>query len=148
MKEIFDTIGGKHEDEVQTMLKLMNSESKQAEMIRQELPGMDLSPAEIFADIINVARADNKRMAEHYGVEQSIDLMDESKAADLLVGITSGDGAADLIGVFNGLAQQRHEILRNALNRDEFEAFMMAKTDAMYSEEPETWDYDEKPQGE
>lgn len=123
----------------QKVVQMMTDNSKLAAMTREELPGMGISPAAIFADIINVERADTKRLAEFHDVDMSIQMMSEERAAELMAGTVDGNGV-EVLKVFNDLAEKRDKLLREVLDDDEHSEFMDAKTSAMYSEAPETFD--------
>jgi hypothetical protein len=118
---------------------MMQSQNQLAGMLRQEVPGADATPSEIFADVINVIRADTKRLADALGVDIEIERMTEEQAAELLAGVTDGDGHR-LILVFNEAAKQRDQILRELLTEEEYEEFMRSKTSALYTENPDTWE--------
>lgn len=117
------------------ILRLARSPSGVADLLEQEHPSTGDSPAEIMADIINVQRADNKKIAEQHGIELEIEQMTPARAAELLAGTINGDGVA-LVMVFNELAEQRDEILQAALDDDEYQRFTDAKH-AMMNSTPE-----------
>jgi len=64
---------------------------------------------------VNVQRADTKALADAHGVDIEMKLMDESRAAELIAGVTDGD-AVEIIEVFNELARKRNEILQEVLD--------------------------------
>lgn len=99
---------------------------------------MGASAAEIFADIVNVMRADTKRLADHHGVDVEIEMLSEDRASELIAGLTDGDGV-ELVVLFNEMARKRDEILREVLDDDEYERFMAQKTAAMHTDDPGTW---------
>lgn len=118
--------------------QLMRNPSGVAEMLQQSGEGED-SPAEIFADVINVQRADVRRLAALHGVEVDVDLMSPDRAAELLAGTVVGDGV-ELVVAFNKLAAKRDQILREALSDAEYQQFMEAKTSVMHTSDPDTFE--------
>lgn len=119
--------------------RLMRDPSEIANLISEDLPGMEVSSAAIFADIINVHRADLRRLGAVHGVDLDAGQMTERKAASMLAGVTNGEGL-ELVELFNDLAHDRDLVLQAALDESEYDEFMAAKTDAMLTEDPETWD--------
>lgn len=119
--------------------RMMRSTDRLAGMLQQEAPGMDATPAAIFADVVNVIRADTKRLAEVHGIELEIEMMSEDRAAELIAGVTDGDGVK-IVRVFNEMSEKRDEILKEVLEPDEYEQFMAAKTAAMHTSNPGTFD--------
>ena len=113
--------------------RLMRNPSGVAEMLTEEHPDTDDSPAQIFADIINVQRADTKRLAAEHGIDVEINLMSPERAAELLAGTISGDGV-ELVIVFNELSEKRDRVLREVLDDDEHEEFMAQKHSIMNTE--------------
>ncbi|AFD02290.1 putative protein 9 [Haloarcula hispanica icosahedral virus 2] len=105
-----------------------------AEMLQESGPNGD-SPAEIFADIINVIRADTRRLGLALGVDVDAGHMTPQRAGQLLAGTVAGDGV-ELVVMFNELAERRDELLRDQLDDDEYEAFMAAKHEMMHTAEP------------
>jgi len=88
---------------------------------------------------VNVQRADTKALADAHGVDIEMKLMDESRAAELIAGVTDGD-AVEIIEVFNELARKRNETLQEVLDEDEYRDFMRRKTSIMHTDDPGTWD--------
>lgn len=119
--------------------RYMQSPDRLASMLQDEMPGWEHSPAEIFADIVTVMRADTRQLGQQFGVDVPADRMTEDRAADLIAGITDGD-AIELVLVFNELARQRDLVLKEALDDDEYQQFMDAKTSVMLTDDPDTWD--------
>lgn len=124
---------------VMKLKRIMESPDRLASMLSDELPGSDNSAAEVLADIVNVMRADVRALAGAHDVDVEAERMTEARAADLLAGLTDGEMAA-LIEVFNEVAAQRDRVLREALDDDEYDQFMQAKTEIMATDDPETWD--------
>lgn len=115
------------------LLKLAQNPSGIADLLEKEHQATGDSPAEIMADVINVQRADNKRLAAEFGVELEVDRMTPERAAQLLAGTIHGEGV-ELVLVFNELADQRAEILREVLDDDEYSSFMDQKHAMMHTE--------------
>lgn len=114
--------------------RLMRDPQGVASMLTEEHPETGDSPAQIFADIINVQRADTKRLAAEHGVEVEINLMSPERAAELLAGTISGDGV-ELVIVFNELSEKRDRVLREILDDDEHDEFMAQKHAIMHTED-------------
>lgn len=119
--------------------QMMQSTDRLAGLLQQDAPGMGATPAAIFADVVNVIRADTKQLATVHGVDLNVQMMSEDRAAELIAGVTDGNGV-EIIRVFNEMAEQRDEILQKTLDETEYEEFMAAKTAAMYTSEPGTFD--------
>lgn len=109
-----------------------------AEML-QESGATGDSPAEIFADIINVIRADTRRLGLALGVDVDAGHMTPERAGQLLAGTVAGDGV-ELVVMFNELAEKRDDLLRDQLDAEEYEAFMAAKHEMMHTAEPGGFD--------
>jgi len=118
---------------------LMRDPSQLADMVTEEVPGLDASAAAILADIINVMRADVRRLAQVHDVDVEVQVMSEERAGELIAGITQGDGI-ELVQAFNAVAEKRNAVLLEALDEEEHAAFMEQKTGVMLTAEPETWD--------
>jgi hypothetical protein len=119
--------------------RMMKSTDRLAGLLQREVPGMGATPAAIFADIVNVIRADTKQLATVHDVEVEIEMMSEDRAAELIAGVTDGNGV-EIVRVFNEIAEKRDVILREVLDDDEYEQFMAAKTAAMHTNNPGTFD--------
>lgn len=115
------------------IMQLLNNPSGVADLLIEHHPETGDSPAEIVADVINVMRADTKRLAEYHGVSIEVQLMSPERAAELLAGCIEGDGI-DLLLVFNELADQRAKILREAIGEDEYAVFEEQKRAIMHTE--------------
>jgi hypothetical protein len=120
-------------------MRAMKNPENIAEMLTEEHPETGDSPAQIFADVLTVMRADTARLAEEHGVDVDVQRMSEDRAAELLAGTLSGDGV-DLIRVFNNVAEDRDRILANTLSEQEYEQFMAQKTAAMLTSDPGEFD--------
>mgnify|MGYP000333181461 CR=1 FL=1 len=121
--------------------RFLRSPGRLANVLQEKAPGWDATPAQIICDIINVQRADTKALANAHGVDVEMKLMDESRAAELIAGVTDGD-AVEIIEVFNELARKRNEILQEVLDKDQYRDFMRRKTSIMYTDDPDTWEAD------
>lgn len=119
--------------------RMMQNPSGIAEMLTQEDPQTGDSPAEIFADIITVLRADTRKLAEQHDVDVDVEVMSPDRAAELLAGTVAGDGI-EIVVMFNQIAEKRDQILREALDDDEYERFMAQKKGAMHTSDPEGFD--------
>lgn len=118
---------------------MMRDPSRIAGFLTQEVPGVGASGAAIVADIINVQRADVKKLAEAHDVDVEIKRMSEERAAELVAGIVDGD-AVELVEVFNELAEKRDKVLQEVLESREYQEFMSAKTEIMLTDDPDTFD--------
>lgn len=105
-----------------------------AEMLHDEA-ATDDTPAEIFADIINVMRADIRRLAIARGVDIEANRVTPERAAELLAGTVAGDGV-DIVEMFNEQAAGRDRLLRDELSEEEYETFMAAKHEMMHTGDP------------
>lgn len=139
--------GNPFEGEVQPRMvaRYLKSPDRLASMLNNmDVGGTGASPAAILADIVNAHRADTKALAGVLGVEMEVDLMTPERTADLLAGLTDGQGV-ELVEVFNDLAHDRDRLLCEALDADEYDEFMESKVAVMHTPDPETWD-DESPE--
>lgn len=134
--------GNPFEGEMQPRLvaRYMSNPDRLASMLTTfDVGGSGASPAAILADTVNNHRADTKRMADELGVEMEIDVMTPDRAADLIAGLTDGDGI-EMVEVFNEMAHSRDRLLRAMLDDDEHAEFMESKVEVMHTPNPETWD--------
>lgn len=106
-----------------------------AKFLTEANPETGESPAEIVADVINVQRADVKKLAEQQGVEIEINLMTPERAAELLAGTV--DGGVELLVVFNEIEDKRNKILRETMNDDEHEQYLDQKRSILHTEPAE-----------
>jgi hypothetical protein len=90
------------------------------------------SPAEVFADLINVMRADTARIAAAHDVDVDVELMTPERAAELLAGTLDGEGV-ELVRCFNEEAERRDQMLRELLDDDEYEHHMALKHRQMHT---------------
>jgi hypothetical protein len=112
--------------------RLLRNPSGIAEMLTMEHPDTGDSPAEIMADVVNIMRADTKKLADVHGVDIEIRLMTPERAAELLSGTIDGEGV-ELLVMFNGLAGQRDRVLRGALDEGEYEIFDRQRRTIMHA---------------
>lgn len=117
----------------------LRNPSRLASLLTEDVPGIEASSAEVLADIINVHRADVRRLGQVHDVDIDVDLMTEQRAADLVAGIVDGNGM-ELVEVFNELAEKRNQILVAALDDEEHSQFMSQKVAMMNTADPVTWD--------
>lgn len=97
------------------------------------------SPAEIFADIVNVHRADIRMLGQVLGVDVEAESMSPERAGQLLAGTVAGDGV-ELVVMFNEMAAKRDQLLSEALDEDDHESFMAAKHAMMNTADPGDFD--------
>lgn len=116
---------------VRDVANLMSNPSGIAGMLKNESPTGD-SPAQIMADVINMMRADTSRLAAAHGVDVDVKMMSPDRAAQLLSGVVSGDGV-EIVEVFNDEAERRDQVLRAALDGEQYEQFCAAKEKAMFT---------------
>ena len=133
MSDSLDALSGLDMDP-RRMARLMRDPEGIAEMLTESGENGD-SPAEIFADIINVHRADIRRLGKALGVDVEAPRMSPERAGHLLAGTVAGEGV-DLVIMFNGLAEQRDQLLREALDDEDYQAFMRAKHASMNTGDP------------
>lgn len=112
---------------------LLRNPSGVADLLTETHPETGESPAEIMADIINVMRADTKRLAYLHDVDVEVSLMTPERAGELLAGTISGNGV-ELVVMFNELAEQRDQILQEALPEEEYREYDCQKRSIMYTE--------------
>jgi len=120
--------------------RYLQSTDRLASMLNDfEVADSGATPAAMLADTVNNHRADIKRIGAEVGVEVEVERMTPDRAADLLAGLTDGNGV-ELLEVFNAMAHDRDKVLRELLDSDEHEQFMQGKAAAMHTPDPETWD--------
>lgn len=120
------------------MARQMQNPEGIASMLTETGPTGD-SPAEIFADIINVHRADIRRLGLALGVEVEAEVMSPERAGELLAGTVAGDGV-ELVVMFNEMAAKRDALLREALTEEQHERFMAGKKGMMHTGDPDTFE--------
>ena len=113
--------------------KLLRNPSGVAELLVAGHPETGDSPAEIMADIVNIMRADTKRLADIHGVEMEMNRMTPDRAAELLAGTIGGEGI-ELVIMFNELGEQRNRILRETLSQKEYRAFDQQRRAIMHTD--------------
>lgn len=107
--------------------KLMSDPSNLADLLMQSHGETGDSPADIFADTINMIRADTARIADAVGADaEQPERMTPGVAADLLAGTVSGDGV-ELVEMFNKEATRRDRVLQEVLPDDEYNEFEATK---------------------
>lgn len=117
---------------IRELTTLMRDPNGIADLLLEAHPDTGDSPAEIFADIVNTTRADNRRMAEALDIEIDAELMTPDRAAHLLAGTVGGEGI-DLVVMFNEFADQRAAILAALLEDEQFETFQEQKHAIMHT---------------
>lgn len=133
MSDGLDALGG-IDMNPRKMARQMRDPEGIADMLTESGPTGD-SPAEIFADIVNVHRADVRRLGLALGVDVEAEIMSPERAGELLAGTVAGDGI-ELVVMFNEMAEKRDRLLREALDDDEHEQFMAGKRAMMNTGEP------------
>ncbi|EFW90453.1 hypothetical protein ZOD2009_19093 [Haladaptatus paucihalophilus DX253] len=93
---------------------------------------MDYSVAEIFADVFNVQRLDMRALAATQGIDMGMERMTPETASKLLAGSLS-DGGAGLIEAFNEEANRRDRVLREALTDEQYQRFVEAKAEKVWT---------------
>lgn len=141
MSDGLDALGGIDMNPRQIATQMRNPEGI-AQMLTEEGPTGD-SPAEIFADVVNVHRADIRRLGMALGVDVEADVMSPERAAELLAGTVAGDGV-DIVLMFNEMAEKRDRLLRGVLDDDEYQQFMAGKHSMMNTGEPGGFEADEE----
>lgn len=114
------------------ILQYLRNPNKIAELLTQQHDATGDSPAEIFADIVNIMRADTRVIGRKVGAEIEIERMTPDRAAELLAGTLDGDGV-ELVEMFNQEAERRDRILQAAMDDEEYERFLAQKQAAMYT---------------
>ena len=112
--------------------RLLRNPTGIAEMLTIEHPETGDSPAEIMADVVNIMRADTKKLAEVHGVDIDIRLMTPERAAELLAGTIDGEGV-ELLVMFNELAEQRNRILQEALDEGDYRIYEEQRKGIMHT---------------
>ena len=113
--------------------KLMTDPSNLADLLTDSHAETGDSPADIFADVINIMRADTARLAAAHDVDVQVQRMTPERAAQLLAGTVGGDGV-ELVEMFNDEAERRDAVLQELLDDDEYEQFMASKRAAMFTD--------------
>lgn len=104
------------------------------DLLLEEHEDTGIPPAAFFADVFNILRADTARLAEVHGVEVEIERMTPDRAAELMADLANPHGGqGKLLAAFNEEAERRDKILREALSDEEYDKFMAAKINSLYS---------------
>lgn len=114
--------------------KLLRDPEGVEELLKETHPGTGDSPAEIFADLINVMRLDMRRMGLALGVDVECPEITPDRAAELLAGTIQGDGV-ELVVLFNNEEDRREQILDEILADDALDQFQNQKTASLYTAE-------------
>lgn len=125
--------------------RLMRDPEGIAQMLNETGPTGD-SPAEIFADIVNVHRADIRRLGQELGVDVEAKNMSAERAGELLAGTVAGDGV-ELVVMFNEMAEKRDKLLSEALEKEEYEGFMRAKYAMMNTKDADDFESESETEG-
>jgi len=141
MTDGLDALGGIDMDP-RAMARTMQNREGIEELLRESPEDGD-SPAEIFADIVNVHRADIRRLGMALGVDVPSEDMTPERASELLASTIDGDGI-ELVVMFNEMAEKRDMVLREVLSDDEHEQFMEAKHGFMFTADPGDFEAGEK----
>ncbi len=112
--------------------RLLQNPDGIAELLQESHPGTGESPAEIFADVVNVMRLDVARMARAQGVEVDCPRMTDDRAAQLLAGVIDGEGV-EIVRMFNAEEDRRSQVLDAMLDDDEHEEFRENKQASLYT---------------
>lgn len=103
--------GGPDASELSRLMGIMQGDDGIAKLLQEPThDNGNVSTADIIADVINVQRLDNKRLAEAAGVDVEAHRLTPEMAAHLVQDLVKGD-SLELIQVFNELEDQREEIL-------------------------------------
>ena len=105
---------------ISAMTQLLENPENLARLLNQTSADTGDTPAEVFADVINMIRADQKRIAQEAGVEVDVKRMTPDRAAQLLAGTVNGEGV-EIVEMFNAEAETRQRILRGMIGDDEYE---------------------------
>lgn len=133
MTDGLQALGGIDMNPRKIAAKMRNPEGI-AEMLTEETPTGD-SPAEIFADIVNVHRVDIRMLGLQLGVDVEAENMSPERAGELLAGTVAGDGV-EIVEMFNEMAEKRDRLLREVLDEEQHAEFMAGKHAMMNTAEP------------
>lgn len=126
-------------DQYSQLLSTLQQEDGIAKMLMRPVYGDEgagaptTSQAEVFADLINIHRMDNKALADAVGVEMGIQRITPERTAKLLQDLVQGE-SLELIQVFNDLEDQREAILRELTDEERVTAHQQTKLNNLYSE--------------
>lgn len=138
----FEALGGIDMNPRRMAAKMRDPEGV-AEMLTDAGGATGDSPAEIFADLVNVHRADIRCIGIALGVEVEAENMKPERAGELLAGTVAGDGI-ELVEMFNEMAEKRDRLLRELLDKDEYEHFMNEKKAMMHTGDPGGFDAEDE----
>ncbi|WIV67540.1 hypothetical protein [Natrialbaceae archaeon AArc-T1-2] len=96
-----------------------------AQMLLQEGETGD-SPADIMADLVNMQRADLRRIGAEHDVDVNVEMVTPEKMALYVAGIVDGEWEP-LLELFNEQAAEREKLLAEMLEAEELEEFTAAK---------------------
>ncbi|MBZ6496012.1 hypothetical protein [Natrinema longum] len=91
------------------------------------------SPADIMADLINMQRADLRRIGAEHDVDVDVNMVTSEKMALYIAGLVEGNWEP-VIELFNEQATEREKLLEELLEEDEFAEFQTAKRCVMNTE--------------
>ena len=117
---------------ISAMTQLLENPENLARLLNQTSADTGDTPAEVFADVINMIRADQKRIAQEAGVEVDVKRMTPDRAAQLLDGTVNGEGV-EIVEMFNAEAETRQRILRGMIGDDEYEQFEEQKKSMLFT---------------
>lgn len=117
---------------ISAMTQLLENPENLARLLNQTSADTGDTPAEVFADVINMIRADQKRIAQEAGVEVDVKRMTPDRAAQLLAGTVNGEGV-EIVEMFNAEAETRQRILRGMIGDDEYEQFEEQKKSMLFT---------------
>ena len=108
---------------VRQLIGVLNSENGVAQLLQEpayaqgDSPEPTVSQAEVVADLVNVARLDQKAIAEAAGLELEVNRMTPEYAALLLQRLIKRE-SLELIEVFNDLERQREAIISELADQE------------------------------
>jgi len=116
----------------ETLQNYLQNPSGIADMLTKIDDGTGDSPAEVFADVINIIRADHVAIGRATGVTIEVERMHPDRAADLLTGSLDGRGA-EIVETFNELEDQRERILLEVADRETLEQHREQKRNTTFT---------------
>ena len=129
------------------IMQILKSEDGLKQVLKDQGTG-DFSFAELLADMINIQRLDNKKMAESVGKDIDIKKIDPDQTAEVIqMAITEGN-PVPLVELFNRLEEQRAEVLDELIDEEEHQKFQDRKQQILFTnladEEEDTNNIDEE----
>jgi len=121
------------------LISVLNSENGIAQLLQEpayaqgDSPEPTVSQAEVVADLVNVARLDQKAIAEAAGLDLEVNRMTPEYAALLLQRLIKRE-SLELIEVFNDLERQREAILAELIGEEQLAEHLRTKQTAVYSQ--------------